>query len=183
MATHAATGRVSKALPWVAGLVLIAGVVAFAVVYFGNSSESVDSQLTATDAGAVGTNASSPNVKLDPEARRIAGEFILTAVVRKNLKRSYEITHPTLRQGLTLKEWLTGNIPVVFYPAAAIETATFSTEISKANEALLQVALLPKQGAAVKPQVFYIGLKKVDGEWLVDYWAPRGSPAIPVIGE
>lgn len=183
MATHAATGRVSKALPWVAGLVLIAGVVAFAVVYFGNTAEPVDSQLTATDTGAVGTTGSSPNVRLDPEARRVAGEFILTAVVRRNLKKSYELTHPTLRQGMTLKQWLTGNIPVVFYPADAIETATFSTEISKANEAFLQVALLPKPGAEVKPQVFYIGLKKVDGEWLVDYWAPRGSAAIPNTGE
>ncbi len=32
----------------------------------------------------------------------MAGEFILTAVARKNLARSYELTHPDLRQGLSL---------------------------------------------------------------------------------
>ena len=183
MATHAATHRVSKALPWVAGLVLIAGVVAFAIVYLGNTAEPIDEQLTKTETGPTTTVGNAPTVKLDRAARQVAGEFILTAVERRNLGRSYEITHPTLRQGLTRAEWLTGNIPVQPYPATALETATFKTDISKPNEALLEVALLPKAGAGVKPQVFYIGLKKVNGEWLVDLWVPRGSAAVPVIGD
>jgi hypothetical protein len=92
--------------------------------------------------------------------------------VRERLSDSYDITHPTLRQGFSRKEWMTGNIPVVNYPAKAIETEAFKTSISKPDEALLQVALMPKAGAGVKPQVFYIGLKRVHGKWLVDYWAP-----------
>ena len=183
MATHVATHRVSKALPWVAGLVLIAGVVAFAIVYLGNTAEPIDEQLTKTETGPTTTVGNAPTVKLDRAARQVAGEFILTAVARANLGRSYEITHPKLRQGLTREQWLTGNIPVQPYPANAIETATFKTDISKAKEVLLEVALLPKSGSGVKPQVFYIGLKKVHGNWLVDYWAPRGSPAVPATGE
>lgn len=58
-------------------------------------------------------------VKLDPAARQVADKFILTAVARKNLGEAYELTHPDLRQGLTKQQWLTGNIPVQYYPADA----------------------------------------------------------------
>ena len=44
------------------------------------------------------------------------------------------------------------------------------------------MALLPKDAAKVKPQIFYIGLKKVGkgrSRWLVNYWVPRAAPAVP----
>jgi hypothetical protein len=41
---------------------------------------------------------------------------------------------------------------------------------------------VPKDGTEVKPQIFYIGLKKVEGKWLVYYWAPRSGIAIPSVG-
>ena len=80
---------------------------------------------------------------------------------------------------MTKKEWLKGNIPVVYYPAKEIETARFKVDESYPDEAILEVALLPKDAEKVKPQVFYIGLKK-SGEGTrrpleVNYWAPRGG--------
>jgi hypothetical protein len=99
-------------------------------------------------------------VPLDNAARRVAGRFILTAVARKNLGESYELTHPELRQGMTKKEWLTGNIPVQPYPVEKIESATFKVDESYPNEAVLEVALLPPANAELKPQIFFIGLKK-----------------------
>jgi hypothetical protein len=44
------------------------------------------------------------------------------------------------------------------------------------------VALVPKEGAEVKPQIFFIGLKKVKGKWMVNYWAPRAGVSIPNAG-
>ena len=44
-------------------------------------------------------------------ARRWPGEFILTAVARKNLEAAVLIVTRALREGQTQKEWLTGNIP------------------------------------------------------------------------
>ena len=172
----------SKALPWVAGLVLVAGVVAFATVYVFDDGESVESKIVDRETGAAVVAEQRRNVALDPVARRVAGEFILTAVARENLAESYRLTHPELRQGLSLKEWKTGNIPVQFYPADAIDTATFKIDESYPDEAVLQVALVPKEGAGVKPQIFYIGLKKEHGKWLVYYWAPRSGIAIPSAG-
>lgn len=172
----------SKALPWVAGLVLIAGVVAFGTVYVFDTGESVESKIVDRETGPAIVAEERRSVALDPAARRVAGEFILTAVARENLARSYRITHPDLRQGLSLAEWESGNIPVQFYPAEEIDTATFKIDESYADEAVLQVALVPKQGSAVKPQIFFIGLKKVRGKWLVYYWAPRSGISIPSTG-
>jgi hypothetical protein len=172
----------SRAFPWVAGLVLIAGVVAFATVYVFDGAESVESKITDRETGAAIVPEQAANVALEPEARKVAGEFILTAVARKNLARSYGLTHPELRQGLSKAEWEKGNIPVQYYPADAIDTATFKIDESTADEAVLQVALVPKDGSGVKPQIFFIGLKKVDGKWLVYYWAPRAAIGVPTQG-
>jgi hypothetical protein len=173
----------SRALPWAAGLVLVAGIVAFSTVYLFDTGTSVDEKITVRETGAAIVPVQKATVVLDPSARQVAGRFILTAVAREHLAESYELTHPELRQGMSLKEWETGNIPVQYYPADAIDTATFKIDESHADEALLEVALVPKDGAEVKPQIFFIGLKKVKGKWLVDYWAPRTSIAVPVTGD
>ena len=61
------------------------------------------------------------------------GRFILTASHGENLGDSYDVVHPELRQGMTRREWLTGNMPVVYYPAKAIETATFKVDESSCS--------------------------------------------------
>ena len=155
---------------------LIAGVVAFTVAYLGDTGTSQETPLSDAPAQVFSPRKQIP---LEKEAWRVAGRFILTAVARENLGESYELAHPELRQGLTKRQWLTGNIPVVYYPAKAIETATFKVDESYANEAILEVALLPKESAKVKPQIFFIGLKKAGNRWRVNYWVPRAAPAVP----
>src|SRR5512132_360377 len=172
----------SKALPWVAGAVLVAGVIAFSTVYLFDTGTSVDAKITVRETGPAVVPAQQASVVLDPAARKVAGRFILTAVTRQHLAESYALTHPELRQGMSLKEWLTGNIPVQYYPADAIDTATFKIDESHPTDAVLEVALVPKNGAGVKPQIFFIGLKKVKGKWLVNYWAPRSTIVAPSTG-
>lgn len=168
--------RTQRQVSLVSALVLIAGVVAFTVAYFGDTGTSQETPLSDAPAQVFTPRKQIP---LEKEARRVAGRFILTAVARENLAESYELAHPELRQGLTKRQWLTGNIPVVYYPAKAIETATFKVDESYANEAILEVALLPKESAKVKPQIFFIGLKKAGNRWRVNYWVPRAAPAVP----
>jgi hypothetical protein len=170
------SARTHRQVWLLAGLVLTAGVVAFAVAYFGDTGTSQEMPLSKTPAQVFTPR---KQVPLDKEARRVAGRFILTAVARENLGESYDLAHPDLRQGLTKGEWLTGNIPVVYYPAKAIETATFKVDESYPDEAILEVALLPKETAKVKPQIFFIGLKKAGTRWRVNYWVPRAAPAVP----
>ena len=169
-----------RSLSFLSALILVAGVVAVSVAWIGDTGTSQETPLSNQPAQVFTPR---KQVPLDKEARRVAGRFILTAVARENLGASYALVHPELRQGMTKREWLTGNIPVVYYPAKAIEAATFKVDESYPDEVILEVALLPKEEAKVKPQVFFIGLKKVGkgaaARWQVNYWVPRAAPQIP----
>ncbi len=188
MASRYAENPITRWLPWIAAFVLLAGVVAFGVAYLGgDDSEPVAQQPQSQGAqggeGDQGTQAARKSVPFSPAARKVAAEFLQTAVPRQNLRRSWEIVHPELKQGYTLKDWLTGTIPVQFYPTEALDLATFKIDESYANEAVIEVALLPKKGAEVKPQIFFVGLKKHNGKWLVNYFAPRSVYGANVAGD
>jgi hypothetical protein len=179
-----AQNPITRYLPWAAAFVLLAGVVAFGVTYIGrdDSEPAPQAQPQGAQNGAEEGNAQAArkSVPFSPAARKVAAEFLQTAVPRENLRRSWDIVHPELKQGYTLKDWMTGTIPVQFYPTQALDLATFKIDESYSNEAVIEVALLPKKGADVKPQIFFVGLKKHKGQWLVNYFAPRSAIAVPV---
>lgn len=184
--------RFVRRITWFAALVFVAGVVAFTIAYFGNTADSEETPIRASEP-AQGVQAPRRTVPLDRQARVVAGEFILTAVQRdvpkaqleKNLRKAWTLLaaeSPHRDCGghrCTLKEWLTGDIPVQPYPADALDTASFSIEESYADEVVLQVALLPKDGADVQGQIFWISLLKQDGKWLVNEWSPRVITPVP----
>src|SRR5438067_11978535 len=49
--------------------------------------------------------------------RGVLAEFIRTAVARQHVARSWPLAAPSLRAGVTRKEWNRGDLPVVPYPA------------------------------------------------------------------
>lgn len=114
-----------------------------------------------------------------------AREFLETAVLRKNLDTSYSIVHTNLKGTMTRKQWDTGNIPVVGYPARNAATTQFVVDYSYQDEMLLEVDLVAKPGSpsTVRPHLaFYLGMKKVRGKWLVSYWEPDWRPPVPFSG-
>ena len=120
-------------------------------------------------------------MKLDPAATPGRGQWILTTVARKSLAEGYELTHPELRQGMTLKQWKTGNIPVQPYPADALEAATFKVTESYADEVYLEVALTAEGG--VRGEAADLPHRPQEGgrrrPVAVSYWLPRGRPELP----
>jgi hypothetical protein len=168
---------------WGSVLVLVVGIVVFTGVYFRDAGKSADTPLRST---APQIAKKEKSVPLSPEARRVAGRFILTAVARRDLAESWTLVDPSLREGFTLAEWKTGNIPVVPYPVDSIDFSPFKVDYSYANRALLEIALLPKPGAKVKPQLFFLRLRArgtgAGRRWLVDYWIPRGAALTPISG-
>jgi hypothetical protein len=176
---------VARNVLFVSGLVLIAGVVAFGIARLGGSDTEPSTQTPTQTSSVPRTETAERAVPVPPAARVVAGQFILWAVstkaTRADLAKSWELLHPELKAecACTRQEWLTGNIPVQPYPVADVETGTFAVEESFENRVVLLVALLPRQGAGVPSQIFYIGLKAVGQDskkrWLVDYWAPRQS--------
>jgi len=185
-ASRLSSPRFVRKLSWISAFVLFAGVIAFAIAYFGGSTDKTDVRAATNEPLPTKTV---PTVPLDKRARQVAGRFVVTAVTRQDLKTAWGITHPELKTGYTYKQWLTGNIPVPFYPAKSIDAASFKVEESHANEVVLDLLILPKKGAVEPAQAFFVSLKSVgkgkQKRWLVTSFIPHGgsSTAVPNAGQ
>ena len=179
--------RLLRGFTWLSALTLIAGVLAFATVKLSGGDGGEDARPAANAPPAVKPPATKKLTAKDvPRAVRVvAGEFILAAAGREDLKKAWRISHPDLKAqcDCTYKEWLTGNIPVQYYPVGNLDVATFAVDEVTRNYVVLQVALIPKDGSDVKPQTFFIGVRAAkQGDkrrWLVDYWAPYVTIPVP----
>lgn len=177
--------KLQQALPWIAGGVLALGVITFLQVL--NSPEK---EATPTQNVAAQVAKEPKTVPPSPEARKLVSQFLNTAVdrdgseavARRKLDRAWAISGPNVRGGLTKREWLTGNIPVVPYDVSSVERAPVRLDWSYANEAAFAVMLLPKDGSPEKPQTFFITVKKfgkgANARWMVDYFAPYAPPVV-----
>jgi hypothetical protein len=120
---------------------------------------------------------------LSNEARRVAIRFIQTAVAREHLDEAWTLVGPNLRGGLTKERWISGANPVVPYPIDKLEVAPYKVDESYTTRALLEVALLPREGAGVRAQVFFLELKRLGegkhARWVVDNWVPRAAAVVP----
>ena len=169
--------RITRALPYIAALVFVAGGIAFLIAYFGNTS-SVTHPGTRPgrprDASKI-----APTVPVPKSAKTVAAKYILAAMTRQNLPLSWKLTHPELKAGYTRKEWLTGNIPVQFFPPKAFAAASYKVEWSHPNDVLLNVYVFAKPKAATLSQAFFVELKPLgtgaSKRWLVSYVAPSGG--------
>jgi len=116
------------------------------------------------------------------EVDAVAGRFIATAVFRHHLDQSYDLVVPSFHQGLTRRQWKTGNIPVPPFPHEALLLMRWKLEYSYANRVGMKVAFLPKPKAKVGGIVYAIELTKVGApahrHWLVSYWTPSGGEVL-----
>lgn len=169
--------KLQRALPWIAGGVLALGVITFLQVLNRPEKESVPTQ-----SGAARLSKEPRTVPPSPAAQKVVTQFINTAVARKKLDVAWRISSPTIRGGLTYKQWLTGDIPVVPYDVNQVERAPVRLDWSYPNQASFAVMLLPRDGSPEKPQTFFITVKKfgkgAKSRWMVDYWAPYAPPAV-----
>jgi hypothetical protein len=160
-------------LPVAAAVAVVAAVLI--ILQYANGSNGVPNA-----AAGWGTTYATPKppktVKLDQKAQTIATKFVRTAVARKNLEAAYQISGPHVREGMTLKEFLSGNIAVVPYKITSKTSAHMKIDQSYANKAVLELFLVTPGRAG---RDFYVDMIKVDGKWFVDGWVPRGTPPIP----
>ena len=171
--------RTWRRVAWMAGgLVLVASIVG--VLVYGPNTNPAPQHLSAAPAQQPEHLVQAP---LPHEARRVAVRFIQTAVARKNLDEAWTLVGPNLRGGLSKKRWMTGENPVVPYPIDQLDVAPYKVDASYTRSALLEVALLPRKGSGVRPQVFFLELRKVGSgpasRWIVDNWVPRASAVVP----
>src|SRR5437870_4017395 len=114
-------------LPWVSGLVLLAGIIAALVAFVGNTGHSQALPLRTTP----------PQIEVQPTkapltsaARLVAGRFIQTAVARNHLAEAWKLTAPSLKAGVSYAQWLKGDIPVVPYPVDEVRLAPMKIDYS-----------------------------------------------------
>ena len=170
-----------RALPWVGGALLLAGAIAALAVFVGNTANIPEGDVL--QRACRGRDEAAEEHTVPPEVKSIAQKFIKTAVAGKNLESAYTIVGPSIKQGMTLAEWKTGNIAVIPFPVDKLDYAPFKVDYAHPNDVLMEVALLTNEGSRIKGQTFFIGIKKFGtgdkARWLVDNWVPRGSAPVP----
>jgi hypothetical protein len=159
-------------------VVLAAGIAAVLIVFLRNTGTSLETPKRNEPVQVVKKEKQIP---LERAAREVAGRFVLTAVLRRNLDQAWKITGPGLRAGITYKQWLTGNIPVVPF-THKLDVAPMKIDVSRKDYALLEIALLAKS-KKIKPEYYIIELVKTGKgkyrRWVVNSWTPRARPALP----
>jgi hypothetical protein len=166
-----------RVLALVGALVLIAGI----VVYFQTRA---DKQLPAGTAPVqrqqTTTPAVTPGGKLDPAARSVAVRFIRTALAREDLGQAWALATPELRNGMTKKQWLRGELPFPPFPVNNLETTGFKVVGTAPGQILLEVLLVPKPDSAYVPTRYEVTLvrKGAKGPWRVSYFLPYAPPGM-----
>lgn len=115
--------------------------------------------------------------------RPVLADFIRNAVAREDPAQAWDVSGPDLRAGFTRREWNTGNIPVVNYPAAHKGLGSWSyVKYSYTNSVGLEVFVFPKPGSGYSAMTADAEVvKEPGGRWAVNYWMPErfhGPPAL-----
>ena len=121
------------------------------------------------------------------EVARVLRQFILHAVNRQDVASSWDVVAPSLREGVTRKQWNKGDIPVVPYPAQDKGLGQGYVQYSYTDAVGMEVYLFPKPGSGYSQLTADVEVVKgKDGKWLVDYWMPKkfhGPPALSAQAE
>ena len=164
-------------------LIFVIGAAAFvSLVVLRGTGNAFTSPISTTPAQLIKQDKKAP---VSPQALKVARKFIETAVLRHNVDASWALVDVDLKGRMTRKQWDTGNIPVVNYPANNITTTHFVIDYSYETSMLAEVDLVATPGSGVRPHLeWYIGLKRERGDphgrWLVSYWEPHWRPPVPL---
>ena len=104
--------------------------------------------------------------------RKVLARFISTAVSRCHVGESWDLAGPSLREGVSYRQWRQGEIPIVPYPAAKHGQGSWDlVNYSYRNKVGLEVLLFPKAGSGYSVATAQTEVVRArDGRWRVDYW-------------
>jgi hypothetical protein len=162
------------------GLLLVVFAVAAAILVLdpGATDPVKDGPLTRTPEPAA---APEKPLRITPAMRReidrTVHRFVGTAVVRRNLDAAWELASPTMREGVTRRDWRRGDLPVLPYPEQAIENVDWNVGYSFDRTVGIDVMVVPKAGSGESVLVYAAELTETGAgssrRWLVDSWIPR----------
>jgi hypothetical protein len=175
--------RFNRWLLVLGALVLVAGAIAILVTKVGNNSGTTENA-NPTGPPIRALEKAEKNIRFPAAAWKVVKQFVSSAPARKNLAKSYALADANVRGGFTLKQWMTGTIPVPYFPTTRIIRYNWkNTNFAHPREAALNLILIPTAKSGLRTQTFQIGLIKVGqatkAHWLVDYFNVVAGPPVP----
>ncbi len=171
--------RRRRRLVWLAVLAVVAGGVATAIVVLPKGHK-LDRGPTVPPPQASAAAAHQPRpmhltASDEDGLRSTIALFVSTSVARHHPERSWSIVHPLMREGMSKRQWSSGTIPVVPFPAAGIDL--FTLQSAADEKVLAEVLLVPARNSNLVRKTFQIELlraPKARYGWLVSAWVPEG---------
>jgi hypothetical protein len=165
--------RFRRRLLWSSLFVAATSAVVGGSILIGNTGHRIDTPVTR---GPAWTYREPVELRMTPKLRREflsrSLAFVQTAVTRKDVDKAYDMVGPSLRQGMSRRDWHTGNIPVVPFPAAGL--MQWNVAYSYADDVALDLALVAPRNQDTVGKTFRIELKRYGSRWLVEAWVPQG---------
>jgi hypothetical protein len=174
------TRRRRRRLAWLAAIVGVAAGVASLVVIIGNTGKDLGGPITSKPPKVYRVPKTVALPRSDErQVVQISRAFIDSAVARVHLSDSYDLVGPSIREGMSRKGWLTGNIPVIPFPVDQI--LSMKLDYSFRDDVAFDVVLIGKRGTTPAGKTFIIELKRLGPggrkRWLVESWVPEGISA------
>jgi hypothetical protein len=103
--------------------------------------------------------------------------LVNNGVKRVNVGASYDVVTPTLRAGMTRKQWARGDIPIYPFPAQGRTFHRWIVKYITKDEVGVELVLFPnpRNKDGYGPIAFDAVLKPVKGRWLVDGFMPMAT--------
>jgi len=179
--------RFSRWLFVVAAAVLAAGVIALIVAKTtggSSGSNSTANNVNPTGPAIKELDKAQKNIRFPADAWKVVEQFVYSATSRTDLARSYALADESMRGGLTLNQWKSGNIPVTYFQTKKIIRYNFkNTNFAHPREAAVNIILVPSKNSTARPVPALIFVKKVGqgakAHWMVDYFGAVQGPPVP----
>jgi hypothetical protein len=175
-----------RRLVWFGGSGLAAGVVVAGAFMIGDTAEHHDIRPTGNRPAMIIEEPKTVRVTRTEKASayEIAIQFINTAVRRRHVELAYDLVTPSLRAGMSRKDWRTGDIPVMPFPADMPHLSRWRVDFQHQDSLGLIFLLIPEEKRHdYQPTSFFLDLKAVghgkSRRWRVDYFAPAAVSAQP----
>ena len=115
------------------------------------------------------------HVPFTAEKRRavsaVLAKFIDGAVSKHDLRGTWDLAGPDLRQGITRNDWLKGQIPIVPFAASKRGQGEWSVvNYSYSNKVGLELLMFPEHRSGQLATVETDVVRGKDGRWRVNYW-------------
>jgi hypothetical protein len=172
MASRLRSHRFRRRALWVGSIAAVVGIALGGAIWVGDTGRHYNTPLVDKPAWVYKTPpAANLTTAERHEVMEVMSRFIKTAVARKQLDSAYDLTLPELRGATTRKEWRSGNIPVVPFPAVGIYDMTL--DYSYEGDVAYDVAVIGDRGG-IKTFLIEVKQPAKSAHWKVAAWVPKG---------